>query len=743
MVSRLLLETGDRLVLEDTIADLLLLEADRELGADITLAGFTAAASLETVGKAFLDAAVQMPAMGAPTVLDVLFLRQISAAVQLRAFTSATALELYRNLGIDAPVAMAPFTARADLSLYAVGGYPEYVETVPHPALAGGVDLARGPDELIAVAGVEGREIAFLHYRDPVRFYVAGSRAVPGRPLALASTPDRLYAIVEQTESTTGVPMLYVWPQTQIAVDPELILPLTRGIQPRFLWAADSGPFVATTVPFIVITGEDGAVEIRDAADPSVILASQGTGVYRPRVVAVQEVTAGAEWVIVVMSETGARGATLRFRKMVLSVLTIDRRIVAAVTLGPFTAAAELVHAAGTYLFMAGDGVGIQNSEAGGVFAEALSVGDYALCAVTGGQVIVGGATFDAEARFTPNMGGAWGTPSANVLGFTEAGGMQSRATVLGFCDLNGGWLVALWNQFSGANAGDVVLRYSGDLGATIAGELQGSDTPVSSGLTSELNITACVNDNNDGVVFVGSYYSEGVLGSYSEIGRFNVYSKAWEQLPIVGLDLDVVYRQLAVYTDVAFTRGGSLMFLLGFEDWAGWGASGIYRLHLVRGSYPTTSEGTWVDLTANMEAVIPSKYVNAVSGYPDATTDAIHFANSILLATIRAEDQGTGAWDTLLLRSYDSGTTWELVVTNALPAYDFVTDGGNFLNTDRTKLHQFANADSATWVYTARAISPATPGHFSIDNGDTFNVVVSEGSRGLHAVISANQLPH
>jgi hypothetical protein len=334
MADALLLEDGSgRLLLEDGSGVLLLETTSVVLGAeaDVALGPFLAFAAF-----------------------NVFDLFGLTANVSMRPFPGAAVLDLFRNAVVDAAVRMGTFTAPSRISLSPLTGWVQYAEQ-QHPALLGDIDITTGPGGCLLVSASKSCAIAFVQVFDSKTVYVSHSRRFSKQPMAVASTESYYFVLLAGTTKPDpeGAPELLVFPQTSFFADPVASLTLPRGIQPRFLWAGGDGPDLSAG--FLVLTGDDGAIQVR-RADPTLeLLAEVGTGVYTPRVVEVVRqpdleksqpgVFEEKVWNILVFSERSARGYVLQYKEQELTTTYVrpeDVNLYSLAALGAFAAAADL-----------------------------------------------------------------------------------------------------------------------------------------------------------------------------------------------------------------------------------------------------------------------------------------------------------------------------------------------------------------------------------------------------------------
>lgn len=353
MASYLLLEDGSRIILEDG-SGFLLMEQDVEIDAATELGPITSEAHLSSDRK-HVDAAVALGPLTADpiTELEVFLNFGIVADVALGPITAESDLDVFRQNSLDADVSLGSITGAADLLVVPIKGYVDYVETADQ-GLYGEIDLARGPGNTLLVSASDSRSLCYMAIEDYQRIYVARKRVLDARPLAVASDDGYHYVITEQAaeHDPDGQPELIVYPQTDYFADPVARERLPRDIQPRFLWAADDGP--DSQADFIVLTGADGAVQIRKADPTLELLAEVGTGIYEPRVVEVvrQEDLERSDdtfteyvWNVLIFSERSARGVVLQYRDRTQTTSYIqqeDVNISAVSELGPVTGAAGI-----------------------------------------------------------------------------------------------------------------------------------------------------------------------------------------------------------------------------------------------------------------------------------------------------------------------------------------------------------------------------------------------------------------
>jgi hypothetical protein len=352
--SHLQLEDGTgSLLLEAGVQDYLLLEPVI-IGMDAPSGVDFAAPAIVYLNPNLIDAACSYGAFSGDAVLDNLNVKAIACAGVLGAWESEGSIAVNSTLGLAVAASYGGFTATASLdvsrsngivaacswgpmrgtaTLLTVPGYgrSDYVEDVDS-RLLGETDLAVGPGQTLLVSASDSRTVSCVVHNDPQRLYIAHSHQFAGRVLAITSSADYYFVLEEETQQAdpAGLPKLHVFPQTTFDADELSVIDLPRGIQPRFLWGPLDGESIdpASVADFLVLTGADGAVQIRKADPTLELFAEQATGAYAPRVVeAVRQPDLDRTlsgyvlevWHILIFSERSAQGFVLKYEHITAS----------------------------------------------------------------------------------------------------------------------------------------------------------------------------------------------------------------------------------------------------------------------------------------------------------------------------------------------------------------------------------------------------------------------------------------
>lgn len=232
-------------------------------------------------------------------------------------------LNLQKAISISGTARWPNPVLESELRLYFLT-YSEQSETPQTDALRGAIILTAGPGFTIAVAASESRGVAVLSYLDRSAMRVVAFYPLGARVLEIVSSPEYLWALTEGTRDPGGEPRLVCFKRHRAGLQRFTTRVLDRKVQPRMLWGPNNSRGIwpgdgYIYSDFLLLTGDEGAVEICTADAAMQTLIRQETGIYQPRTcMALRRTDLEDEdeeiWHCMLLSERSARGVTLEYR---------------------------------------------------------------------------------------------------------------------------------------------------------------------------------------------------------------------------------------------------------------------------------------------------------------------------------------------------------------------------------------------------------------------------------------------